>query len=143
MSHTKARQTEQPAVSSAIPDPEVVVKPKRRQFTADYKRHILQEAGACTQPGEIGALLRRKGLHSSHLTTGRHQHQQDELEGLAPAKRGRKADPQAVKTANVCLFMNMILVIAVQVGIYRVGWLMPNVSASNASGRATRLACDA
>jgi transposase-like protein len=101
MSHTSTRQSDQAAAPPAIPDPEVVVKPKRRQFTADYKRRILQEAEACTQPGEIGALLRREGLYSSHLTTWRHQRQRGELQGLAPAKRGRKADPQAAEIAQL------------------------------------------
>ncbi len=84
-----------------MPDPEVVVKPKRRQFTAEYKRRILQEAETCTQPGEIGALLRREGLYSSHLNTWRQQRQRSELQGLAPAKRGRKADPQAAEIARL------------------------------------------
>ena len=42
------------------PDPEVVAKPKRRQFTAQYRLRI-QEAERCTQPGEVGRLLRREG----------------------------------------------------------------------------------
>jgi transposase-like protein len=80
-----------------VPDPEVVVKAQRRQFSAAYKRRILQEADACTQHGEVGALLRREGLYSSHLNTWRHQRARGELQGLAPAKRGRKADPQAAE----------------------------------------------
>jgi transposase len=52
-----------------VPDPEVVVKAQRRQFSAEYKRRILQEADSCTQRGEVGALLRREGLYSSHLNT--------------------------------------------------------------------------
>lgn len=101
MAHTNARQSDHPAAPPAIPDPEVVVKPKRRQFTAEYKRRILQEADACTQSGEIGALLRREGLYSSHLNTWRQQRQRGELQGLAPAKRGRKSDPQAVELARL------------------------------------------
>jgi transposase-like protein len=50
---------------------EVVAKATRRRFTAEYKRRILREADACTAPGAIGALLRREGLYSSHLTTWR------------------------------------------------------------------------
>jgi len=83
------------------PDPEVVVKAQRRRFTAEYKHRILQEADACTHSGEIGALLRREGLYSSHLTTWRHQRARGELQGLTPAKRGRKADPQAVENARL------------------------------------------
>ena len=84
-----------------VPDPEVVVKAQRRRFTAEYKRRILQEADACTQHGEIGALLRREGLYSSHLNTWRQQRQRGELQGLTPAKRGRKADPQAAEIARL------------------------------------------
>jgi transposase len=52
-----------------VPDPEVVSKAKRRKFSAEYKLRILDEADSCTEPGQIGALLRREGLYSSHLTT--------------------------------------------------------------------------
>jgi transposase len=54
--------------SSARPDPEVLPRAKRRTFTAEYKLRILQEADQCTKPGEVGGLLRREGLYSSHLT---------------------------------------------------------------------------
>lgn len=84
-----------------VPDPEVVVKAQRRRFTAEYKRRILQEADACTQHGEIGALLRREGLYSSHLNTWRRQRARGELQGLTPAKRGRKANPQAAENARL------------------------------------------
>ena len=66
-------------------------KAKRRRFTAEYKRTVLQEADACTESGQIGALLRREGLYSSHLVTWRHARERGELEGLAPKKRGPKA----------------------------------------------------
>ena len=84
-----------------MPDPEVVVKAQRRHFTAEYKRRVLQEADACTQHGEVGALLRREGLYSSHLNTWRGQRARGELQGLTPAKRGRKADPQAAENARL------------------------------------------
>ena len=51
-----------------------VVKAQRRQFSAEYKRRILQEADSCTQRGEVGALLRREGLYSSHLAAWRKQY---------------------------------------------------------------------
>ena len=73
-----------------IPDPEVVPKAKRRKFTAEYKRRILEEADNCTEAGQIGALLRREGLYSSHLTTWRRQRDQGAVKGLSPRKRGRK-----------------------------------------------------
>ena len=72
------------------PDPEVLEKAQRRQFTAAYKQRILDEAEGCTEPGQIGALLRREGLYSSHLTTWRRQRDKGVLKGLSPQKRGRK-----------------------------------------------------
>jgi transposase-like protein len=82
---------------------EVVAKARRRRFTAEYKRRIVREADRCTTPGAIGALLRREGLYSSHLTTWRAARDRGELEGLAPRKRGPKApppDPMAKKIAE-------------------------------------------
>lgn len=70
-----------------VAETEVVARPKRRSFSAAYKRSILEEADRCTRPGEIGALLRREGLYSSNLTTWRRQRERGELKG---AKRGRK-----------------------------------------------------
>ena len=74
-----------------VPDPEVVPRAKRRRFNAEYKQRILEEADACSEPGQIGALLRREGLYSSHLTTWRRQREQGQLEGLRAKKRGRKS----------------------------------------------------
>ena len=73
-------------------DPEVPAKAKRRQFTAEYKLRIVREAAAAKTAGEIGALLRREGLYSSHLADWRRQRERGELAGLS-AKRGRKAEP--------------------------------------------------
>ena len=75
------------------PNPEVVPQAKRRRFSAKYKLEILNQADACTQPGELGALLRREGLYYSHVTNWRRQREQGTLAGLAPKKRGRKPDP--------------------------------------------------
>jgi transposase len=75
-------------------DTEVAAKAERRRFSAEYKLRILEEAAACGN-GEIGALLRREGLYSSHLTTWRRQQETGQLAGLAPKKRGPKPDPQA------------------------------------------------
>jgi len=74
-------------------DVEVSAIARRRRFTAEFKREVLRKADACTQPGEIGALLRSEGLYSSHLTTWRQAQERGELAGLAPKKRGRKAMP--------------------------------------------------
>ena len=68
------------------PDPEVVAKPKRRQFSAQYRLRILEEAERCTRRGEVGRLLRREGLYSSHLTAWR----KGSLRELASKKRGAK-----------------------------------------------------
>jgi excinuclease ABC, C subunit len=65
------------------------------------KRRILDAADRCTQPGEIGALLRKEGIYSSHLTTWRRQRAADERAALAPQKRGRKADPAQTEDRRV------------------------------------------
>lgn len=78
------------AAEAAVPDPEVMARPKRRRFTAAYKARIVQEAQRCTDPGQIGALLRREGLYSSALTQWRRQYQAGALKGLKDDKRGRK-----------------------------------------------------
>jgi transposase-like protein len=69
--------------------PEVGEKPVRRRFTAEYKTRILDEADGCSEPGQLGELLRREGLYSSHLTNWRRQRD----EGLSPKRRGRKPIP--------------------------------------------------
>jgi transposase-like protein len=80
-------------------DPEVNAKPERRQFTAEYKRRILEEVDACTEAGQIGALLRREGLYSSNLTHWRQQRAEGSLKALSPKKRGPKPDPVAAENA--------------------------------------------
>jgi transposase len=82
-------------------DPEVVPKAQRRQYTAEYKRQILEEYEACSEPGEKGAMLRREGLYSSHITTWRRQRERGELAGLASKKRGPKVDPQAKENVRL------------------------------------------
>jgi transposase-like protein len=77
------------AAAGTPPDPELVEKPKRRRFTAEYKLEILERAEACTRPGEIGELLRREGLYTSHLTAWRKQRKNGALKELAKP-RGRK-----------------------------------------------------
>jgi hypothetical protein len=85
-------------------DPEVLAKATRRRFSGEYKRGILLEADAARDAGEIGALLRRKGLYSSHLNTWRRQRERGELAGLAPKRRGRKekaVNPLAKRVAEL------------------------------------------
>ncbi|RMG17529.1 MAG: hypothetical protein D6731_03960 [Planctomycetota bacterium] len=85
------RHTDPASGNGAVrPDPEVVEKPKRRKFTAEYKRRIVAEAEACTKPGEVGALLRREGLYSSVLSSWRRQAKAGAADSLTPKKRGRK-----------------------------------------------------
>jgi transposase len=76
------------------PDPEVDVRPKRRRFAAAYKQSIVEQADACSSPGEIGALLRKEGLYSSHLSVWRQERKRGELTALSAKKRGRKAAGQ-------------------------------------------------
>lgn len=86
------------------PDPEVPEKKPRRKFTAKYKLRILAEADKCTEPGQLGALLRREGLYSSNLTTWRRQRQEGLLNAMAPKKRGRKKkdnNPLALRVAQL------------------------------------------
>ena len=67
----------------------------RRRFTAEYKLRILREADRRPEPGQLGALLRREGLYSSHLTNWRQHRDEGTLAGLTPKRRGRKANPDA------------------------------------------------
>ena len=80
-------------VNAPVREVEVMAKAQRRRFTLEYKRRTLQEADDCTKPGDLGALLRREGLYSSHLATWRQARARGELSGLAPKKRGPKAQP--------------------------------------------------
>src|SRR3972149_3496587 len=76
--------------SNGSPSPEVPEKARRRRFEAAYKLRILAEADRCAAAGQLGELLRREGLYSSHLTSWRKQRDAGALEALAPKQRGRK-----------------------------------------------------
>jgi transposase-like protein len=94
-----------PTATSAAtaPDPEVPAKAQRRRFTAEYRLRILKRADACKRPGELGALLRREGLYSSHLANWRRQREQGALRDMRGRRRGptaRPIDPR-VKQAGV------------------------------------------
>ena len=81
-----------PVAVTIVPDPEVperLERARRRQFTVGYKLRILTEADAARTTGEIGALLRREGLYSSHLAAWRRQREEGILHALAPRRRGR------------------------------------------------------
>jgi len=82
------------------PDPELTDRPRRRKFSAEYKLRVVQQADTCTRPGEIGALLRREGLYTSHLTTWRRQRDQGALLALRRPRGRRKADPRVAEQAQ-------------------------------------------
>lgn len=82
--------------------PDVVQLPQRRKFSAEYRLRILSEADACTKRGELGALLRREGLYSSHLVDWRRQRDEGVLRALTPHRRGRKpAHPAEVENQRL------------------------------------------
>ena len=86
------------------PPTEVKAKATRRRFGAKYKKQVLDDVAACTAPGEIGALLRREGLYSSHLTKWRLQAERGRAAGLEPKKRGparQAADPRDKQLAEL------------------------------------------
>jgi len=107
-----------------VPDSEVIARPRRRSFTAEYKRSILDQADAAQDSGSIGALLRREGLYSSHLTTWKRQRQKGEIDALTPQKRGPKVvvsplvkknrEQEAVIARLTKKLKNAELIIAVQ-----------------------------
>jgi len=89
------------SVTALRPDPEVVAKPKRRTFPAEYKLRVLQEAeSAAATPGGIGALLRREGLYSSLLATWRRERANGILAALTPQKRGPKSKSNPLEEEN-------------------------------------------
>lgn len=102
-----ARRATEETPGSAAPnrlagaDTEVVPRARRRQFSNADKRRILDAVDCCTQPGEIGALLRREGVYSSSLSTWRRQREAAELAALAPQKRGPKIDPIAAEARQI------------------------------------------
>ena len=88
-------------VPPVIQETEVSAKRTRRRFTAKEKKAVLEEADACTKTGELGALLRRKGIYSSSLSAWRQARERGELEGLAPKKRGPMAREQSAAEKEV------------------------------------------
>ncbi len=94
-----------PRPISAVPDPELIERPQRRRFSAEYKLRIIHEAEACTRSGEIGALLRREGLYTSHLSAWRRQRDQGALVALVRPRGRRK--PHPLERENVELRQRM------------------------------------
>jgi transposase len=84
------------------PEPEVVPRAKRRQFSAVYRLRIVEEADCCTARGQIGALLRREALYSSHLSKWRKQRAHGQLDAWSSQQRGRKPrHPSEVEAARL------------------------------------------
>ena len=83
------------------PESEVSEKPVRRRFTAEYKIRILEEADGCVETGQLGELLRREGLYSSHLSNWRRLRDEGLLASLKPKKRGRKPKPNDEATQEL------------------------------------------
>ncbi len=81
--------------------PEVLEKPLRRRFTAEYKMRIIKEANACTDRGQVGELLRREGLYASHLSNWRRLRKKGSLASLKEKKRGRKRKSNDVATQQL------------------------------------------
>lgn len=96
-----SRKSEDMQVGETRPSTEVVEKAQRRRFDAAYKLRILGEADSCTGRGDLGELLRREGLYSSHLNTWRAQRDEGALAGLTPQRRGRKAQRKDAATKEV------------------------------------------
>ena len=89
------------AAPAGVPDPELVEQAKRRSFTAKYKLEILARADACTKPGEVGELLRREGLYTSHLTYWRKQRKDGALKELGRPRGRKPADRRDAEIAEL------------------------------------------
>jgi transposase len=89
------------AAPAGVPDPELVAQAKRRSFTAKYKAEILAKADACTAPGEVGELLRREGLYTSHLTYWRKQRRDGALKELGTSRGRKPADKRDAEIAGL------------------------------------------
>jgi transposase len=89
------------AAPVGVPDPELVERAKRRSFSAKYKLEILAKADACTASGEIGELLRREGLYTSHLTYWRKQRRDGALKELGKPRGRKPADRRDAEIAEL------------------------------------------
>ena len=98
---TAPRTRVDPGSMPSPPDPEVPEKARRRRFSAEYKLAILREADRCTEPGQIGALLRRERLYSSHLVDWRRQRDAGALEALARTRGRKPTDPMQAEVERL------------------------------------------
>ena len=85
----------------SIADPEVAEIARRRNVAPAEKRRILALADKCTEPGEVGALLRREGIYSSQLSAWRKQRAAKGTAGVGSPKRGRQADPAIAEAHRI------------------------------------------
>lgn len=83
------------------PDPEVSQRASRRRFTAGDKLRVLAEADACSQPGQLGALLRREGLYSSNLASFRKQRDEGKLGKVPQQVRQHRLEKEAARQRDV------------------------------------------
>src|ERR1017187_6273986 len=89
------------AAPAGVPDPELVEQAKRRSFTARYKAEILAKADACSKPGEVGELLRREGLYTSHLTYWCKQRKDGALKELGKSRGRKPAEDRDAQIASL------------------------------------------
>jgi len=94
-------QVQNGKTETTVPETEVVVKAKRRQYTAEYKLKILKEIDGCQGNGDIGAILRREGVYSSMLAKWKEQRDHGTLDGLSAHRRGPKVDPHAAELVRL------------------------------------------
>lgn len=95
---------------------EVVAVARRRKFATSYKRRIVREADACSDPGAIGALLRREGLYSSHLSNWRQEIETSELAALRSKPRGPKPDASKAEARRVLALEKEVAKLKKQLG---------------------------
>ena len=89
------------AAPVGVPDPELIEQAKRRRFSAEYKARILAEADGCTRSGEVGELLRREGLYTSHLTYWRQQRKDGALKELGKPRGRKPADKRDAQIVSL------------------------------------------
>ena len=92
----ESRMSKTAPIPTLLARPDGEPRPRRRTFTGEYKAKILMECDAATEPGQIGEILRREGLYSSHLVDWRRRRAEGGAQGLAPKPIGRPPkDPAA------------------------------------------------
>lgn len=92
--------SEKTEVLAKVPPTQVEPRAKRRVFSIEFKRRIVEQAAACSEPGAIGALLRREGLYSSHLTDWRREYEAGDLQGYGRLRRGPIAPEKPLPPAT-------------------------------------------